>query len=182
MTLVAPPRHLDWSTPQAIVDELAEAYGPFTFDPAAEHATAKAPLYYTPERGEDGLALHWPCGPGWLNPPYGRHTSAWLDKAAAEVRESGMRVVSLIKAATDTAWWSRCVVECGQARELLFVKGRIRFEHPDEPNAPAKFPSAVVVYGPGHRPLVVRWWWPRCHGGPGITWTTPNRGYQEALL
>lgn len=75
------------------------------------------------------------------DPPYGRAISHWIAKAVVEVNTAGVRrVVCLLPARTDTAWWHTFVIPHGAVR---FLRGRIRFEGAAHP---APFPSAIVVF------------------------------------
>jgi hypothetical protein len=57
----------EWSTPWAIVDQLADEFGAFDLDPAATPANHKASLFYTEAR--DGLSQPWTAARAWLNGP-----------------------------------------------------------------------------------------------------------------
>lgn len=73
-----------------------------------------------------------------MNPPYGRETGKWVEKAFLEA-QTGAVVVCLLPARTDTAWWHDFVM---RAAEIRFVRGRLRFG--GAANG-APFPSCVVV-------------------------------------
>jgi len=126
---------LDWGTPQDFFDQLDEEFR-FTLDVCATADTAKCERYFSPE--EDGLLQEW-TGTCWMNPPYGNEIGGWVAKAYQESR-NGAVVVCLIPSRTDTAWWHDYIMK---AREIRFVRGRLRFEGGGEASAP--FPSAVVV-------------------------------------
>src|SRR5262249_42668683 len=54
---------------------------------------------------DDGLSLPW-HGTVFVNPPYGRAIARWIAKARGEVeRGNASKVVALIPARTDTAYW-----------------------------------------------------------------------------
>ena len=77
-----------------------------------------------------------------MNPPYGRALPRWMSKAVTEVwTERARRVVCLVPARTDTAWWHRYVLPF--AAEIQYLRGRVRFEGAV---SSAPFPSAVVVF------------------------------------
>ena len=59
-------------------------FGEFDLDPCAITGHGKALVTYTPEI--DGLAQSW-YGTVFMNPPYGRSISGWLEKAIFEVKE-----------------------------------------------------------------------------------------------
>jgi len=139
----------EWATPQWFVDRLAEEFAPggFDLDPAARDWSAKAPVYYSLDRGEDGLELPW-FGNVWVNPPYGRGKIGWrwLSKMVHEVTEGAAElVVALMPARTDTAWWHELVMP--NAAEIRLVCGRLTFEREDGATQHgATFPSAILVF------------------------------------
>ena len=131
-------RKKDWATPWEFFRHWNLLQGPFTLDVCATAENAKCERYFSPE--EDGLTQEW-NGICWMNPPYGRVIGQWLGKAVAEVRERrARRVVCLVPARTDTAWWHDFVLPRGAA---TFIRGRIRFEGAEHS---APFPSAVVIF------------------------------------
>lgn len=86
----------------------------------------------------------WPkIGGGQIvfcNPPYGRAIAAWVRKCYEESRKPDTRVVMLIPARTDTAYFHDFIYH--RAREIRFIRGRLRFNDA----GPAPFPSMVVVF------------------------------------
>lgn len=132
---------MDWETPPELFDRLSEKYGPFDLDPAAVPETAKCPLYFTPE--DDGLKQKW-HGSVWLNPPYGREIGKWVKKAHDEFFAGNVnKVVMLIPARTDTAYWHDYIQNIASVE---FLRGRVKFLRNGQPRGTAPFPSAVVVY------------------------------------
>lgn len=107
---------VDWYTPEWVFDEMGLEFdldpcapkGGVPWIPAARH-------YSLPD---DGLALPWK-GRIWCNPPYGKHTGAWLAKM--NEHRNG---VSLVFARTDTAWFHESVVF---SDAILFLRRRIAF-------------------------------------------------------
>ena len=129
---------MDWETPDEIFDAL-DAVHHFTLDVCATDENAKCPRYLTPEM--DGLNQDW-HGRCWMNPPYGREISKWMQKAYTEVwKRHAASVVCLVPARTDTAWWHDYAMK---ADEIRLVKGRLKFGGRDA----APFPSAVVIFRP----------------------------------
>jgi hypothetical protein len=133
----------EWLTPPEII----AALGPFDLDPATPRTMpwATAARRYTID--DDGLAQPWE-GRVWLNPPYGRTASDWLDRLA----DHGDGI-ALIFARTDTIWFADTVWR--RADAVLFVKGRLRFYRTDgqqitrerSGGAGAGAPSVLVAYG-----------------------------------
>lgn len=101
-----------------------------------DEENAKTTRYYTPE--QDGLAQPWE-GVVWCNPPYGRQIGKWVERAVLAAK-SGVVVVMLLPARTDTKWFHEYIY--GKA-EIRFVRGRLRFGGAANP---APFPSMVVVF------------------------------------
>lgn len=127
-----------WSTPQDFFDKYNEKYK-FTLDVCATDENAKCDLYYTKEN--DGLKQDW-VGVCWMNPPYGRQIKEWVKKAY-ESSLSGVTVVCLLPARTDTKWWHEYCIK----GEIEFIKGRLKF---GGSRVGAPFPSAVVVFRGEH--------------------------------
>ena len=149
----------EYETPHALFDELWETYGPFDLDPCGQkevHYSAHrivqhgGSCYDGSTEALDGLAQPW-YGNVYMNPPYGREIGKWVKKAVIEVLTGEivgeewfaeeLRVVALLPARTDTAWWHQYI----QGRAYVrFLRGRLRF-HGEKGSAP--FPSCIVVWG-----------------------------------
>ena len=128
----------DWATPWELFRAWDISHGRFHLDVCATAENAKCSKFFSPK--EDGLNQPWE-GICWMNPPYGRAIGQWIGKAASEARTARvLRVVCLIPARTDTAWWHDLVIPYGKVH---FLRGRIRFE---DAKHPAPFPSAIVVF------------------------------------
>jgi site-specific DNA-methyltransferase (adenine-specific) len=128
----------DWETPQALFDELNAEFG-FTVDVCATPRNAKCAFFFSPE--QDGLAQDWERRVCWMNPPYGRQISAWIDKALRQ-RAKGATIVCLVPSRTDTRWFQKCI---DAGCEIRFLPGRLKFAGAQHP---APFPSAVIVMRP----------------------------------
>jgi phage N-6-adenine-methyltransferase len=131
----------DWETPQELFDELNEKHN-FTLDAAATDENAKLPSYYTIE--DDALNQNWE-GRVFCNPPYGREIKHWVKKAYEESQQPyNEKVVMLIPSRTDTIYWHEYIF--GKAKEIDFIRGRLKFEVDGVANQPAPFPSAIITY------------------------------------
>lgn len=130
-----------WETPQYLFDQLNAKYH-FEIDVCAVAENAKCAHYYSPEI--DGLSQEW-NGVCWMNPPYGRGVSRWVEKAYRSSL-NGATVVCLLPARTDTAWWHDYCMK----GEIEFIRGRLKFSGS---RVSAPFPSAIVVFDKqrGHR-------------------------------
>ena len=125
-----------WETPQDFFDKQNALHG-FTLDVCAQHHSAKCPTYYTVE--DDAFVKPWD-GVIWMNPPYGRGIIRWM-KRAYEASLDGAKVVCLVPARTDTAWWW----EYAMKGQIEFIRGRLKF---GGAKTGAPFPSALVVFNP----------------------------------
>ncbi|MFW1892137.1 DNA N-6-adenine-methyltransferase [Acinetobacter geminorum] len=125
-----------WATPQSLFDALNLVFN-FDLDVCALPENAKCKRYFSPEM--DGLKQEW-NGTCWMNPPYGREISLWIDKAV-QTANNGNTVVGLLPVRTDVSWWQEHVLH----REIHYIKGRLKFGS-SKHNAP--FGCAVVVFRP----------------------------------
>lgn len=146
MPSIASPSHTrsekstdSWITPKWIIDRL----GPFDLDPCAcvDQPWPCAGRSYTEK--ENGLLAQWD-GMVWLNPPYGRSLSPWLNRLA--LHGNG---IALVFARTDTAAFFDNVWPF--ATMLLFIRGRLTFHYPDGSLPPMGHnsggPSVLIAYG-----------------------------------
>lgn len=125
-----------WATPADFFAKCEAEFGPFDLDVCANEENAKCRRFFT--KADDGLAQQW-TGSCWMNPPYGRTIGLWMEKAWRSA-QGGAKVVCLVPARTDTAWWHDYAAK-GTVR---FIRGRLKFGgHKNS----APFPSALVVFG-----------------------------------
>ena len=71
----------DWSTPIDFFNRLDQEYN-FTLDPCASVANATCDYYFTEQ--DNGLNQDWGGYSVFMNPPYGRKMSKWVQKAYEE--------------------------------------------------------------------------------------------------
>jgi site-specific DNA-methyltransferase (adenine-specific) len=135
-------RSEEWGTPLSLFAELDREFD-FTLDPCATRYNAKCARYYDAKL--DGLKQDWTGERVFMNPPYGRQIGDWMKKARLEAAK-GALVVCLVHARTDTRWWHENVE--GNADEVRFIRGRVKFERQQGATFCAPFPSAVVIYRP----------------------------------
>lgn len=127
-----------WLTPPDIMRTL----GHFDLDPCAAPEPRPWP---TAQRHialpDDGLSAEW-CGRVWCNPPFGKHTAAWLRRIAAHGNG-----IALAFARTETAAFQRHVWPHADA--VLFLKGRPHFFWPDGVRASGNSggPICLIAYG-----------------------------------
>jgi len=130
-------RSTDWITPLEILADLGE----FDLDPCA-CAPQPWPTARTMWTWRDnGLGKNW-FGRVWLNPPYGRATSLWLERLARHGNG-----IALVFARTETQMFRDWV--WGRADALMFLHGRLYFHRPDGSRGKtnAGGPSVLIAYG-----------------------------------
>lgn len=127
----------EWGTPQKLFRMLDSEFH-FTLDPCSTDANHKTDKYYT--KYDDGLSQDWSGERVFMNPPYGRQTSVWIEKAYKESLR-GAVVVCLIVARTDTSYWHDIIFK--HAAQIRFLRGKIKFDGAKW-NAP--FASAIVIF------------------------------------
>jgi len=135
-------RSEEWSTPQALFDELDRKYH-FTLDPCATLENAKCKRYFT--KAEDGLKQDW-TGRVFMNPPYGREIGKWVRNAYEESRAHAQLVVALLPSRTDTSWWHDYCLK----GEIRFIRGRLKFGNAKNS---APFPSVIVCFQKGWKKM-----------------------------
>jgi site-specific DNA-methyltransferase (adenine-specific) len=137
----------EWLTPDPLFETL-DAEFHFTLDPCATPLSARCAAFYT--KADDGLKQPW-LGTVFVNPPYGRNITLWIEKAYEE-SQAGSTVVCLVPARTDTNWWHDFIT---RAAELRFIRGRLNFDRlrngslKEAGTHNATFPSVVAVFRPG---------------------------------
>jgi len=129
---------MTWATPQEWFSYLDLEFK-FTLDPCCLPDTAKCKKYFTPV--EDGLSQSWAGERVFMNPPYGRDISKWMEKAYVECRDHHALVVCLVPARVDSQWWHRFAV----MGEIRFPIGRLKF---GGAQYSAPFPVAIVIFRP----------------------------------
>ena len=127
----------EWNTPDDLYNTLDNEFN-FTLDPCTNGLNNKCNKFYTEK--ENGLIQDWSKDIVFMNPPYGREISQWIEKAYNESLKGG-KVVCLIPSRTDTKYWHDFIFN--KASEVRFIKGRLKFG--DSKNS-APFPSAIIVY------------------------------------
>lgn len=121
-----------WMTPPSLYQELDDEFH-FNFDPC--------PIDWK-EGDQNGLEIEWGTST-FCNPPYSK-VALWIKKAHEESLK-GKCIVMLINTITDTVAFHKYIY--GKA-ELRFLKGRISFINPNEPNKrqPNVKPSMLVIF------------------------------------
>src|SRR5579884_1599526 len=131
-------RSEEWGTPRDLFQKLNREFR-FTLDRCATALNAKCRRFFTKQQNR--LIQSWRGQRVFMNPPYGKETRFWMEKARKEAAQ-GARVVCLVPARTNTRWHES--VE-GSASEARFVKGRVRFGRGSASPCSSPFPSALVI-------------------------------------
>ena len=123
----------NWMTPRHIIEELENEFGEL-FDPC--------PAYHN--GSFNGLEISWPrdkvC---FVNPPYSQMKD-WVKKCYDEWLK-GSEVLLLIPPRTCTKYFHSYIANVA---EIRFIKGRLKFIHPDgKTSKAAPFPSIICYYG-----------------------------------
>jgi len=129
-----------WLTPLWIINKITD----FDLDPCGfnGHRTAKKIICLP----DDGLNSEWK-GNVWLNPPYGRFISLWIDK----LKDHG-NGVALVFGRTDTKWF-----QTSKPDMIFFLKGRIKFlDSQFKEQSNAGHGSALLIYGRSNCGKVLR--------------------------
>ena len=124
-----------WATPSEILDPLRKRFQ-FNYDPC--------PIDWK-EGDADGLKTEWGSST-FCNPPYSR-VGEFVKKASEEAAK-GKKVVLLINVATDTKWFHEYIYN-KPGVSIEFIKGRVKFINPKEPEkrVPSPRPSMLVIWG-----------------------------------
>jgi phage N-6-adenine-methyltransferase len=143
-TIVSANTNTCYGTPRFLFDLLNVEFH-FTVDVAANADNHKIEPWFGPGSiwREDALCDGRWAPPGeavFCNPPYGRNTPQFTQRAREEAR-AGLTVVLLIPARTETRWWQ---LHCAGS-EVRLVRGRLVFEGARHQ---APFPSAIVIMRP----------------------------------
>lgn len=132
-----------WETPWDFFKDIDGKFK-FTLDPCATPYNAKCSQFFTKEI--DGLSQDWSGHIVFCNPPYGKEIPKWVKKCSEESLKPNTTIVALLPARTDTRWFHDYIY--GKAKEIRFIKGRIKFlpETIDRKSSTAPFPSMLIIF------------------------------------
>jgi len=139
-----------WATPRDFFKKINKEFN-FNLDPCCTKKSALCKKYYTPK--EDGLIQDWKDERVFVNPPYAREISKWVEKCFNE-RNNAELIVMLIPSRTDTRYFHDFIYN---KAEIRFIKGRLKFidldwvgDEKDRKLSPAPFPSMLVIFRKGY--------------------------------
>lgn len=127
-----------WETPKELFEKLDNVYH-FTLDPCSTDENAKCSKHYTIK--DDGLSKDWSNEIVFCNPPYNRDISKWVRKCYEESKHA--KIIMLIPARTDTAYFHDYIYH---KANIIFIRGRLKFEIDGKPLNSAPFPSMIVEF------------------------------------
>lgn len=135
------PDDCEYYTPEDLLDHIYRIM-PISVDPASPPLpTVKAEKHYT--KTDNGLTQPWE-GNIFLNPPYGRGISKWIDKTICEYQACrAENIILLIHAKTDTKWFAQIT----QLPHIICcIRGRLRFRSPSPAkNQTGTFASLLIL-------------------------------------
>ena len=118
----------EWYTPPEVVDLVETIFGDcIHLDPASNlraNQIVKARRFFS--KAQDGLNQDWSQYQNiFNNPPYGRGTGKWIDKALASTPPT----IMLLNATPGRQWFAK-LIDSDQLSWLYFFRKRIRFLDP----------------------------------------------------
>ena len=146
LCLTSKKRTQKWGTPPALLAILDSQYR-FSHHPDGSIIDV-CPIDWDPDTHANGLEIDWPPST-YCNPPY-TNVCDWVQKASIEARK-GCKVVMLLNAATDSAWYHAYVWQ-QPGVEVRFLRGRVPFVDPENPKyrVANPSPSMLVIFRPYH--------------------------------
>lgn len=132
----------DWETPKELFKSLNKEFN-FTLDPCSNDYNYKCVKHYTEK--ENGLEKLGKMRLFFCNPPYGREISKWVKKCYLENLLNNTLIVLLIPARTDTLYFHEYIYNKPYV-DIIFIKGRLKFEINGVAQNSAPFPSMLVIF------------------------------------
>ncbi len=131
----------EWATPPELFNRLDSMFH-FTLDACCTKETAKCKKFYT--KDDNTLIQSWKNEIVFMNPPYSRnHMKHFIRKAYEESEYNNALVVALIPSRTDTKYYHNY---CKKAKQIIFLKGRVKFLLNGKTQDAAPFPSMLVIW------------------------------------
>jgi hypothetical protein len=135
----------DWYTPARYVDAARLVLGAIDLDPASDdvaNSVVQATRIFTAE--DQALDRMWE-GRVWMNPPYRQPLiDQFCAKLVLSVKvQTVPAAVVLVNNATETAWFQRLLTV---SSALCLPAGRIRYWHPDRPEALTPLQGQALIY------------------------------------
>ena len=140
-SLTSRERRNEWQTPDRVFRALADTYGPFTLDAAANRYNARCKRFNSFEKPD----RHEWLGRVWCNPPYSGtpSVSRWVQRAY-EASRRDTTVVMLLPAQINSGWFHNWAIR----GTILVPKGRIEFTPPPGVVASRAMHESIIVVFP----------------------------------
>lgn len=140
----------EWRTPPEVITQVKLFYGGKIDLDAASCAAAnlliKAEKYYANTPKRNALTQEWNAETVWLNPPYSRIVTEFINKAHTEFKSGRAKQITLLlNADTSTLWYHALASRFPR----VITRGRLSFL--DEHNKPQKGNRmGQVIFYMGH--------------------------------
>ena len=130
----------NWQTPKWLFDVFNDHFN-FEIDVCADDQNHLCEKYFTEENS--CLDQDW-SEYNFMNPPYGRQISKFVEKAFEQWKKNKYTTVALLPARTDTKWFHDYIY---QHAGMCFIKGRLKFGGDERSETGcAPFPSMIVIW------------------------------------
>jgi len=136
-----------WGTPFDLFSLMENIFGKFDLDAAADDNWAMCSEYITKEQNALNPETPWIGKNVFINPPYGKWITPFLNRSILECFNNQKHVTLLLPAKTDVKWFHELVWNF--ADSVTFIKGRLNFRDPESNKKNcATFPSMIVHFSP----------------------------------
>jgi DNA N-6-adenine-methyltransferase (Dam) len=166
-----------------VINRVIEFYGGvIDLDPCSnsvDNPSVPAEFHYTVKL--DGLGLPW-AGKVFVNPPYGRELSKWVNKTRSEYESGRAReILLLVPSRTDTQWFTSL-----NPYPRVYLVGRLKFlDASGVRQEPAPFGSVLFYLGSRIQEFEQHWKdWGRVELGQAkiSTASFDKRAYQREYM
>ena len=136
---------VEYGTPVDIVDRARNTMGRIDLDPASsEFFNKTVDAFHFFDKSHQALARHW-WGKVWMNHPYGKDNSFWIEKLINEYEKGKVeQAICITWASVGSAWFENLL-----KYPQCFLKKRVNFIGLDgKPKTSPTKGSVVTYFGP----------------------------------